>query len=66
VSEEEIGELEPMFEILNLRITNRKIPELQFQVIKTMTEAIIIGVEETYGRYIMPNRRIDDKCYTIE
>lgn len=66
VSEEAIEELEPMLEILNLRITNRKIPERQFQIIKTMAEALMIGVEETYGRYIMPTRNIKDKCYTIE
>lgn len=66
ISEEEIEELEPMLRFLNLRITNRKIPEPQFKSIKTMAEAIIIGVEETYGRYIMPTRKIEDKCYTIE
>lgn len=66
VLEEEIEELEPLLEAINLRITNHKIPEAQFKNIRAMAEAIIIGVEETYGRYIMPTRNIKDKCYTIK
>lgn len=66
VSEEEIEKLEPLLETINLRITNYKIPEEQFKTIRAMAEAIIIGVEETYGRYIMPTRNIKDKCYTLE
>lgn len=65
-TEREIKELEPMLHVLNLRITNRKIPLIQFQLIKTMAEAMILGIEETYGRYIIPTKDITDKCYIIE